>query len=39
MEHITKFIELGEGTGLTGKDLGDVVDKRESAMRDNEKEI
>ena len=39
MEHIRKFIDLWEGIGLTGKDLADVVDKRESAMRDNEREI
>ena len=32
------FIELGQGMGLTGTDLADFVNKRESAMRDNEKE-
>ena len=39
MEHIRKFIELGESMGLAGKELADFVDKRESAMRDNEREI
>ena len=38
MEHIKTFIDLGKGMGLTGTDLADFVDKRESAMRDSERE-
>ena len=38
MEDIRNFIELGKGMGLTGNDLATFVDKRESVMRETERE-
>ena len=38
MEDIRNFIELGKGMGLTGNDLATFVDKRESLMRETERE-
>ena len=38
MEDIKNYIELGKGMGLTGTDLAAFVDKRESMVRDAERE-